>query len=554
MNRLKATLPLILLPLVLAGCNDQALPTESQVGPAFSMFSSEFGSSFTEDFSGGASSLLEKTGPTSLDYVDGDVKFGGSTDASRSYLRTIRSDYLRQDFVAEVTVTVAGGGGVGIAFFGFGQGNPNCGFFCEPAVSPAVYARVSPSDFGGDFGITTAFGSITQSVGGVAVGGGGNGTHRLRMTSSTCGALTFEIDKDWTGGPFTADHQIGPIALLAGSFDATNSRIFMGGAGNIRFDDIDVSAVPAAPCVATVSTWSEFKAALDNPIIDEIHLSSNIEIPSNASGFVNQFGRLFIGRTVTIRGFGHRLNFAHGELIIGSPSMSSDVVVTLSDIELRVWNPTWRIPASAYGVLVHRGTLIGNKVFIDLRWTTAATQWGSGSAAPAGLTTHYGVLTQGWTVRAELTNSAIRVFSESGNPYGAYASAGSAMKITGTFFDVSRSDTSLLVQGIAVGLQDELPAGFPAVPRIYADVTASGNRSNGSVSHTAMVYRASGDLDDAGSSAAAILEKLLRSNQLLPACGLLLPTPEEQCLAPRRGLRKGRDHGAWGLEPLFPGS
>jgi hypothetical protein len=548
-------LPLLFLS-VLAGCRGDSSPTAAEglrletlgLQPMAALVEASTSASFSEDFSGGASAFLQSTGGSSIDYSGGDAQFGTLGDGMRGYLRTLRSDYHQQDFVAEITVTVEDG----IAFVGFGAGSPNAGWFFEPATSPAAYVRVMPSNFIGNFEVTTSFSGITEQVGGAVVGGGGNGTHRVRMTSTTCGALTWEIDRNWTGGPFVADHAIGPVAMT-GSFNDTNSRIFFGGSDGIRFDDLQVTSVPAGPCVATVSNWSEFKAALDNPLYDEIHLADHIEVPSNASGFGNQYGRLYVGRTVTIRGFGHRLNFAHGELIVGSPGMTSDVVVTLENLELRVWNPTWRIPASAYGILVHRGTLLGERVLIDLRWTDEATQWASGSAAPAGITTHYGVLTQGWTIRAELRNSAIRVFSQSGTPYGAYASAGSTMEITGTHFDISRSDTSALVQGVAIGLQDELPSGFPTTPRIYAEVRAAGNRSNGTVSHGALIYRASGDLDDVGTSAAAILERLLRANQLLPACGLLLPNAEEQCLAKGRGLKRGNGRISWGAGPQIPG-
>lgn len=278
---------------------------------------------------------------------------------------------------------------------------------------------------------------------------------------------------------------------------------------------------------ADVSNWGELSAALNNVGVTQINLTDNISVPANASGFPNQYGRLAITRTVTINGNEHRLDFAHGELIIGLGSSPDDIVVNLLDLELRVWNPTWRTPASAYALLVHRGTLIADNIAVDLRWDSTASDWLVGGAAPAGVTTHFGASpgTQGWTVNATLRNSEVKVFSESLNPYGFYASAGSTATIEDTAFDVSRNDLGNRVQGIAIGLQDELPDLFPGATKLYPDISASGNTVAGGqpLSHAVMVFRASGDLDDNGVSAGDLMDALLAANPSLPARGIFLP-------------------------------
>jgi len=249
--------PLLLLPLaLLAACNEQSLPTATVEAPLFSLSTSELSPWFTEDFSNGASALLQLAGPSTPDYSGQDAKFGGAWDGDRSYLRTIRSDYHLQDFVAEATVTLlsdfdADRGGTGIAFFGFGQGEPNCGNYCEPSASPAAYARIMPDDFYREFDVNSN-GRV-----GVIENGGGDGTHRVRMTySADARTLTFAIHREWTGGPFEADHTIGPVALST-DFDATNSRIFLGGAGDVRFDDLAVWAPFTSACTFTVNKKGE---------------------------------------------------------------------------------------------------------------------------------------------------------------------------------------------------------------------------------------------------------------------------------------------------------
>jgi hypothetical protein len=290
-------------------------------------------------------------------------------------------------------------------------------------------------------------------------------------------------------------------------------------------DDVEVEVLDSH----AVSDWTALNDALfgGERDIEHIHLLDDIVVPAGGASPGERFGRLLIDRTVTIDGVGRTLSFAHGELIVGSRDDDS-IVVRLEDVVLQVHNPTWRTPASAYGILVLRGTFVGVGITVDLQWTDAATDFGVGGAAPAGVTTHYGALTQtDWTVDATLIDSTVRVYSESLNPYGFYASAGSTVTLHGNTFEICRSDTTLLVQGIALGAQDELPAEFNDRDKLYPTLDVVGNVGTGCTSHGVMVYRADGDLDDGGTSAQALILSILAGNPGLPQVGLLLPGPEE---------------------------
>ncbi len=241
---------LLLATIITATACDRG-PTEpiSRLAPLASSFTLLGGSlSFTESFSGNCNSSgkLEMTGPGNVTCSSGAAVFNAvnDEDGDRTYLRTTAANYQTTDVVAEVTVTVHDEHGPnGIAYIGFGRGEPNCNFFCEPATDPAIYLRVRPNSFYPGSEITTAISGI-QELG--TISAGATGTHRVRMTwNHTTRQLTFDIDANYIAGdPFVADATLGPITVPAGVFDNTNSRIFVGGAGDATFDDLAVVTYP----------------------------------------------------------------------------------------------------------------------------------------------------------------------------------------------------------------------------------------------------------------------------------------------------------------------
>jgi len=187
--------------------------------------------------------------------------FSTPDNGGRSYIRSGRSDFAKDNFQAEATVTIKGGSGAGCAFFGLGKGEGNANNYMEPTTAPSVYIRLAPSDFGG--------GSVTASVNGQDVGNAsvvvGDGTHRIRMTWDAEGKRAlFEVDKDWDGKQFKSDSEVtinasdvkfgtgGKGALFEidkdwdgkqfkadaadVKFGNDDARLFIGGANGVKFE------------------------------------------------------------------------------------------------------------------------------------------------------------------------------------------------------------------------------------------------------------------------------------------------------------------------------
>ncbi|MBI1375097.1 MAG: hypothetical protein GC159_20450 [Phycisphaera sp.] len=195
--------------------------------------------------SGKLPSGWEAVAPGLIDYPDGRVRITSPDDATRCYLRTTRTDWSNRSFVAEVTITVGDSGGIGGAFFGLGEGLPGDGPR-EPSHGPSAFVVAWPNDFvpdqslrWGDFNVESVSGTGRFVEG--SEGMAGSGTHRLRMVyDAETKRAAFSIDRNYTGGPFHADFSSQAMDLSDNGFDATNSRIFIGGGKNARFDDLVV--------------------------------------------------------------------------------------------------------------------------------------------------------------------------------------------------------------------------------------------------------------------------------------------------------------------------
>jgi hypothetical protein len=261
-------------------------PFEVAERPSFSLVGSGV-RFFTEDFNGGppAADRLEVSTAYPLewedyalpDFTSGAAVFTGWDDYTRTYLRTVAT-YLDTDVVAEVTVTVPAGGPLGISFIGFGSGHTgDCEFYCEPAGFPAIYLRVLPNGFGDGSAATdhTSGNIIQEHIGLSSVGG--TGTHRVRMSwNAATQQVTFAVDEDYTGGqPFAADVVIGPIAAAADAFDATNARIFFGGANGATFDDLSISRPPVL---------SAFRAPVSNDGLNRARAGQAVPLKFSLGG------------------------------------------------------------------------------------------------------------------------------------------------------------------------------------------------------------------------------------------------------------------------------
>ena len=219
--------------------------------------------SFTEDFSGGLMPAnLETTGNAEgndlIAFGDGTAKFNGQGDAQRQYLRTVESDYFAADFVMEVTYHMTGDGWWEAGFIGMGTGttdgsfnNPGNPWFGVDLSGPGANGRIALRDEDwGDPG-TTGPGEAWDFDPSVA-----GGTHRIQLTYTALdNSLRAAIDKDYAGGAFVADATSQWIATGSDNgFDASNSHILMGTAGNgSYFDDLSVNVIPEPATLSMVA-------------------------------------------------------------------------------------------------------------------------------------------------------------------------------------------------------------------------------------------------------------------------------------------------------------
>lgn len=221
--------------------------------------------SFSEDFSSntaGPNLGLKGGSAANIDFSAGNARFTGteSTGAQRAYIGTSTNFNLAQDFIVEVEVTVpSAGGGNGVALFGFGSGTPGDSSsgggpsYYEPSAGPSAYVALIPDDFGNpstnskisyaDFNAANTGGTaatLYQSGGNDVILG--SGTHRLRMAySASTTTLTFSYQEDGIGSFI----DLGPgINIGDNGFDSTTGQIFMGGAGGVTYDNVNVSVIP----------------------------------------------------------------------------------------------------------------------------------------------------------------------------------------------------------------------------------------------------------------------------------------------------------------------
>ncbi len=188
----------------------------------------------SEDFNNGTlPPTLEAPVPGAV-FVNGGVSFDFSP--TRTYLRTVQSDFYNRNFVAEVTVTVSE-----LTYFGMGQGIPNPGFFDEPA-APTINLRMHSSNVaGGRVEEGANVGDFKSPLN--TFGNPGSGTHRLRLTwNAAARTAVFEVHQNYAGGPFVATFTSPAVNGADNGFTDSNTRIFFGsGVGASFFDDLKVT-------------------------------------------------------------------------------------------------------------------------------------------------------------------------------------------------------------------------------------------------------------------------------------------------------------------------
>ena len=174
----------------------------------------------------------------------------------RTYITTVATNYNTVDFIYEVSFTVAGGGGQGLAYVGIGSGQPNSGFYDEPA--SAFYLRQSPTDFDrGSTGYSIGLPNGTHVESPLANPGPGNGAYRAQV-QKVGNLVTIGLDTNYTGGPFVATYSATKSMLTELSFlDSTNTRLFFGTASaSTTFDNLSITGPGAVPEIDPAGTGS----------------------------------------------------------------------------------------------------------------------------------------------------------------------------------------------------------------------------------------------------------------------------------------------------------
>jgi hypothetical protein len=162
--------------------------------------------------------------------------------AGRHYVRTVGSDYMSEDFVAEVSLSIGRDTIVdGVLFFGIGPGVPECDNYCEPshgivmrmhAFSGLATGQIHAGVFrNGPFDPVEASAFYFLSTNG--------GFHRASISKQGA-TITFAFDEN-CDGTFKPDatYTLTNVFALAPWLSSTNSRIFFGAGNTVDvFDDL----------------------------------------------------------------------------------------------------------------------------------------------------------------------------------------------------------------------------------------------------------------------------------------------------------------------------
>ena len=180
----------------------------------------------------------------------------------KHYVSTVYSNYISQDFIAQITFTltaydyVSSNEGLGgVNFFGIGSGvpNPNSSNTVTEALQFNMHVVYPSTESGRIDGVAT-WGPWDLRGGGVGfyrVTTQG-GTHRVEIKKEG-NQVTFSFDENYNA-VFTPDgtHTITDIATYAPWLNDSNSRIYFGMCTDDMFDDFTVTPLNPVPEPATM--------------------------------------------------------------------------------------------------------------------------------------------------------------------------------------------------------------------------------------------------------------------------------------------------------------
>ncbi|MBI1370180.1 MAG: hypothetical protein GC162_16195 [Planctomycetes bacterium] len=188
-----------------------------------------------DNFAGTSLSANWEASANNVKISDGRMVF---TNGPRSFVRSVKTDWAKQSFRAEITVTVDGDAN-GCGYFGMGEGQTGGDPYRNPNAVPAAYVLCGPSGF--------AEGPLDLRVNGATKWtlqpGPGSGTHRLRLTwDAHTHSMFVEVNRNWQGGEFKRDDLLVAQSVSA-NFTSDNAHLFFGGAGGAAFSDLVVTTV-----------------------------------------------------------------------------------------------------------------------------------------------------------------------------------------------------------------------------------------------------------------------------------------------------------------------
>ncbi|MFP4053028.1 MAG: PEP-CTERM sorting domain-containing protein [Phycisphaerae bacterium] len=175
-------------------------------------------------------------------------------DDGRNYLRTDDTDYDTVDFQAYVTVNAQiGTEWSNTANFFFGLGTGAIGQYGVPdrdEPNDTITFQINFQDDGNmrNWGIEmnsdSGFGDGVDE--GAYPASVSTETHRLMMDyDATAGSITFGIDYDYTGGPFTADLTTAPVDVSGLWQTGDAASVYFGGDGEATAWDLLIVPEPA---------------------------------------------------------------------------------------------------------------------------------------------------------------------------------------------------------------------------------------------------------------------------------------------------------------------
>lgn len=157
---------------------------------------------------------------------------GLTNTGSRSYIVTKKTDYLSEDFVADLVYYQDGGGGLAGVFFGLGSARLNRNFFDEPLSS--IFFLDHPRDFSYQGVSVRGWGFEGSSVSDdLSIYSGSKSYSGLAMMriKRVQGQITFLADMNYSGLQFTPNITVEISEEIVSSLiDPREARIFFGSA------------------------------------------------------------------------------------------------------------------------------------------------------------------------------------------------------------------------------------------------------------------------------------------------------------------------------------